>query len=192
MVNVLAAVPEFQRDMTSENTREGVAAAEASGKALGRPAALDPDQAAKVVEAFGEGTAVKALAGSTRSTRRRSAASWTLPAPASCPSCSMSSRVRPPSSSRTRRSPSTCPACSPTISPTLVTRPSGRHSAPAGPSAAARATLSTSLHRSNSTAPRCSRPPLSPPEAAERKAHRVYATRIAAATTAPCSSGAYR
>ncbi|MGW9613346.1 recombinase family protein, partial [Streptomyces diastaticus] len=62
MVNVLAAVLEFQRDMISENTREGVAAAEAAGKTLGRPAALDPDQAAKVVEAFGEGTAVKALA----------------------------------------------------------------------------------------------------------------------------------
>ncbi|MYR87187.1 recombinase family protein [Streptomyces sp. SID685] len=62
MVNVLAAVLEFQRDMISENTREGVAVAEAAGKTLGRPASLDPDQAAKVVEAFGEGTAVKALA----------------------------------------------------------------------------------------------------------------------------------
>ncbi|MFI0420784.1 recombinase family protein [Spongiactinospora sp. 9N601] len=62
MVNVLAAVLEFQRDMISESTREGVAAAEASGKTLGRPAALNQDQAAKVVEAFGEGAAVKALA----------------------------------------------------------------------------------------------------------------------------------
>ncbi|WP_405782741.1 recombinase family protein [Streptomyces sp. NBC_00859] len=62
MVNVLVAMLEFQRDMISENTREGVAAAEAAGKTLGRPAALDPDQAAQVVEAFGEGTAVKALA----------------------------------------------------------------------------------------------------------------------------------
>lgn len=62
MVSVLAAVLEFQRDMISENTREGVAAAEAAGKTLGRPAALSEDQAAKVVEAFGEGVAVKALA----------------------------------------------------------------------------------------------------------------------------------
>ncbi|MFB7935809.1 hypothetical protein [Streptomyces sp. NPDC056049] len=61
-MNVLAAVLEFQRDMISENTHEGVAATEASGKTLGRPAALDPDQAAKVVEAFSEDTAVKALA----------------------------------------------------------------------------------------------------------------------------------
>ncbi|WP_198422545.1 recombinase family protein [Streptomyces sp. QHH-9511] len=62
MVSVLAAVLEFQRDMISENTREGVAAAEAAGKTLSRPATLDPDQAAKVVETFGEGAAVKALA----------------------------------------------------------------------------------------------------------------------------------
>jgi Resolvase, N terminal domain len=62
MVSVLAAVLEFQRDMISENTREGVAAAEASGKTLGRPTTLDPDQAAAVVRAFRNGTAVKALA----------------------------------------------------------------------------------------------------------------------------------
>ncbi|WP_328923173.1 recombinase family protein [Streptomyces griseoaurantiacus] len=62
IVSVLAAVLEFQRDMISENTREGVAAAEASGKRLGRPSALDEDQAAAVVEAYREGAAVKALA----------------------------------------------------------------------------------------------------------------------------------
>ncbi|WP_440072235.1 recombinase family protein [Streptosporangium sp. OZ121] len=62
MVSVLAAVLEFQRDMISENTREGVAAAEAAGKTLGRPSALDQAQAAKVVKAFGEGAAIKALA----------------------------------------------------------------------------------------------------------------------------------
>ncbi|MDK9496156.1 recombinase family protein [Streptomyces katrae] len=37
MVSVLAAVLEFQRDMISENTREGVAAAAAAGKTLGAP-----------------------------------------------------------------------------------------------------------------------------------------------------------
>ncbi|MGW3563539.1 recombinase family protein [Streptomyces sp. NPDC000941] len=62
-VSVLAAVLEFQRNMISENTREGVAAAEASGKTLGRPSALGKDQAAEVVQAYREeGTAVKALA----------------------------------------------------------------------------------------------------------------------------------
>ncbi|MDX2748526.1 recombinase family protein [Streptomyces sp. NRRL_B-2557] len=63
VVSVLAAVLEFQRDMISENTKEGVAAAAASGKTLGRPTALDQDQAAAVVAAYTEeGTAVKALA----------------------------------------------------------------------------------------------------------------------------------
>ncbi|MFC5170631.1 recombinase family protein [Streptomyces mutomycini] len=63
MVSVLAAVLEFQRDMISENTREGIAAAAASGKTLGRPTALTEDQAADVVTAYTEqGTAVKALA----------------------------------------------------------------------------------------------------------------------------------
>ncbi|MFF5213554.1 recombinase family protein [Streptosporangium sp. NPDC000396] len=62
MVSVLTAVLEFQRDMISENTREGVAAAQASGKTLGRPAALDPGKAADVVTAYQEGAAIKALA----------------------------------------------------------------------------------------------------------------------------------
>jgi putative DNA-invertase from lambdoid prophage Rac len=62
MVSVLAAVLEFQRDMISENTREGVAAAEASGKTLGRPTALDSEQKVAVVAAYREGAAVKALA----------------------------------------------------------------------------------------------------------------------------------
>ncbi|MFD9007127.1 recombinase family protein [Streptomyces sp. NPDC059582] len=62
MVSVLAAVLEFQRDMISENTKEGVAAAEAAGKTLGRPAALDEGEVVELVEAFREGAAVKALA----------------------------------------------------------------------------------------------------------------------------------
>lgn len=62
MVSVLAAVLEFQRDLISENTKEGVAAAEASGKNLGRPATLDEGEVIEVVEAYREGAAVKALA----------------------------------------------------------------------------------------------------------------------------------
>lgn len=62
VVSVLAAVLEFQRDMISENTKEGVAAAEAAGKVLGRPAALGEEQAAAVVQAYRQGAAVKALA----------------------------------------------------------------------------------------------------------------------------------
>jgi putative DNA-invertase from lambdoid prophage Rac len=63
VVSILAAVLEFQRDLISENTKEGVAAAEASGKTLGRPAVLTEQQAADIVTAFQqEGAAVKALA----------------------------------------------------------------------------------------------------------------------------------
>ncbi|WP_254667951.1 recombinase family protein [Streptomyces griseus] len=62
VVSVLAAVLEFQRDMISENTREGVAAAAASGKTLGRPNSLSEDQAAEVLKAYRDGTAVKAPA----------------------------------------------------------------------------------------------------------------------------------
>ncbi|MFF0249952.1 recombinase family protein [Streptosporangium sandarakinum] len=62
MVSVLAAVLEFQRDMIGENTREGVAAAKAAGKTLGRPAAIDQDKAAAIVEEYRQGAAVKALA----------------------------------------------------------------------------------------------------------------------------------
>jgi DNA invertase Pin-like site-specific DNA recombinase len=62
VVSVLAAVLEFQRDMISENTKEGVAAAAAAGKTLGRPAALDHGEVVELVEAYREGTAIKALA----------------------------------------------------------------------------------------------------------------------------------
>ncbi|MEU7261660.1 recombinase family protein [Streptomyces rimosus] len=61
-VTMLAGVLEFQRDMISENTRDGVAAARAEGKTLGRPARLSTQQAADIVTAFESGTAVKALA----------------------------------------------------------------------------------------------------------------------------------
>ncbi|MEU9338883.1 recombinase family protein [Streptomyces sp. NPDC048290] len=50
-VTMLAGVLEFQRDMISENAKEGVAAAEAAGKTLGRPAVLDEGQASDAVDA---------------------------------------------------------------------------------------------------------------------------------------------
>jgi DNA invertase Pin-like site-specific DNA recombinase len=61
-VTMLAGVLEFQRDMISENTKEGVAAAAASGKTLGRPAALTADRAAEAVDAYRAGATVKGLA----------------------------------------------------------------------------------------------------------------------------------
>ncbi|MGW2681329.1 recombinase family protein [Streptomyces sp. NPDC001436] len=102
MVNVLAAVLEFQRDMISENTREGVAAAEASGKTLGRPTALDPTRPRRWSRRSAKAPRSRPSPGSTRSTRRRSAVSWTPPEPASCPSSSTSSPTQPPNSSRSR------------------------------------------------------------------------------------------
>ncbi|WP_236655477.1 recombinase family protein [Streptacidiphilus carbonis] len=61
-VTMLAGVLEFQRDMISENTKEGVAAAAASGKILGRPASLTGDRATEAVEAYRAGATVKGLA----------------------------------------------------------------------------------------------------------------------------------
>ncbi|WP_346342898.1 recombinase family protein [Streptomyces sp. SID5614] len=62
MVSVLGAVLEFQRDMISENTSQGVAAARAAGKRIGRPSAFSEKQVSDITEAFHEGAAVKALA----------------------------------------------------------------------------------------------------------------------------------
>ncbi|MFE7113116.1 recombinase family protein [Streptomyces sp. NPDC057575] len=61
-VTMLAGVLEFQRDMISENTKDGVSAARAEGKTLGRPARLSSTQATEIVRAYETGTAVKALA----------------------------------------------------------------------------------------------------------------------------------
>ncbi|CAL9677774.1 hypothetical protein SUDANB105_08085 (plasmid) [Streptomyces sp. enrichment culture] len=62
-VTMLAGVLEFQRDMISENTKDGVAAARNAGKVLGRPARLSSEQAAAIVAAYrNDGVAVKALA----------------------------------------------------------------------------------------------------------------------------------
>ncbi|MFJ7345775.1 recombinase family protein [Streptomyces sp. NPDC101110] len=62
IIQVLAAVLEFQRDLISENTKEGVATAEAAGKSLGRPAAFEPQEIEEIVEAYREGATVKGLA----------------------------------------------------------------------------------------------------------------------------------
>jgi DNA invertase Pin-like site-specific DNA recombinase len=62
IIQVLAAVLEFQRDLISENTKDGVASAEAAGKTLGRPAAFGEDQIEGIAQAYRKGAAVKALA----------------------------------------------------------------------------------------------------------------------------------
>ncbi|WP_165977889.1 bifunctional DNA primase/polymerase [Nonomuraea diastatica] len=156
-----------------------------SGKTLGRPAAIDQDKAAAIVEEYRQGAAVKALA------RRHQVAPKTIrrvldaagardlpgqparrrPTPASSIACPRWARTRP----SMRRD------CSPITCVPLVMQPSARPSPPGRPSAAATATRSAS------------RPPLALHCAAleqsaaladagptERKAHRVYAARVTA------------
>jgi DNA invertase Pin-like site-specific DNA recombinase len=60
-VTMLAGVLEFQRDMTAEDTREGIAA-EAAGRMLRRPATLDEAQAADIIDPYTKRIGVKALA----------------------------------------------------------------------------------------------------------------------------------
>ncbi|WP_259405315.1 recombinase family protein [Microbispora sp. H10830] len=132
MVSVLAAVLEFQRDMIAENTGEGVAAAKAAGKTLGRPAAFDHDKATTIVEEYRQGAAVKALARRHQVAPRPSAVSWTPPTPATCPASP--TRRRPTSASRiacprwARTRPSICRDCSPITCVPLVMKPSARPS----------------------------------------------------------------
>ena len=44
ILSVFAAIAEFERELTIERTREGVAAARRRGKRLGRPTLIDPDK----------------------------------------------------------------------------------------------------------------------------------------------------
>ncbi|MFI6663153.1 hypothetical protein ACIBL8_47655 [Streptomyces sp. NPDC050523] len=58
-VIMLAGILEFQRDMISENAKEGVAAAEASGKTFGPPPSVEKNQAADAMKAYREDAAVE-------------------------------------------------------------------------------------------------------------------------------------
>ena len=49
-MNVINAVVQFEHDLLIERTLSGLARAKASGKPLGRPAALSKDQQAEVKE----------------------------------------------------------------------------------------------------------------------------------------------
>ena len=61
-MNVIIAVADFERDLLIERTQAGLQRAKADGKALGRPAALTPDQQAEVVRKRSEGVSLGALA----------------------------------------------------------------------------------------------------------------------------------
>ena len=62
-MGVLAAVAEFERDLLIERTQSGLARAKASGKALGRPARLNDQQRAAILEKRRAGGSLAQIAG---------------------------------------------------------------------------------------------------------------------------------
>lgn len=61
-MGVINAVAEFERDLLIERTQSGLARARASGKALGRPAALSSEAQQQIVQRRKEGVSLGALA----------------------------------------------------------------------------------------------------------------------------------
>jgi len=61
-MGVIAAVAEFERDLLIERTQAGLSRAKATGKVLGRPAALSTEQQAVVREKRSQGVSLGALA----------------------------------------------------------------------------------------------------------------------------------
>lgn len=61
-MTVISAVAEFERDLLIERTQAGLARAKGQGKALGRPAALTPDQQQAVLAGRAEGLSLGVLA----------------------------------------------------------------------------------------------------------------------------------
>lgn len=73
-MQVLSAVAEFERDLLIERPNEGIARAEAEGKAMGRPCALSAKQQSQVMAGLAGGSSVAALArqyGTSRQTIMR-------------------------------------------------------------------------------------------------------------------------
>jgi putative DNA-invertase from lambdoid prophage Rac len=62
MLTMLAAVAEMERDMLVERTQAGLARAKAQGKTLGRRPKTTPEQRAAMIEGYGRGESVSALA----------------------------------------------------------------------------------------------------------------------------------
>ena len=61
-MNVINAVAQFERDLLIERTQSGLARVKASGKPLGRPSALTPDQQAQVKDLLQNGVSISAIA----------------------------------------------------------------------------------------------------------------------------------
>lgn len=69
-MGVIAAVAEFERDLLIERTQSGLARAKAAGKVLGRPPALDAQQAGKVIALLRSGESVAAVARTLKTSRQ--------------------------------------------------------------------------------------------------------------------------
>lgn len=61
-MGVLNAVAEFERDLLIERTQAGLSRAKAQGKALGRPAALSPEDQRAILQRRSEGVSLGVLA----------------------------------------------------------------------------------------------------------------------------------
>lgn len=73
-MGVIGAVAQFERDLLIERTQSGLARAKASGKPLGRPAALSIDQQVQVRDRIAQGETISAIArdlGTSRQTIMR-------------------------------------------------------------------------------------------------------------------------
>lgn len=62
VMQVIAAMAEFERDLLIERTQAGLARAKAEGKVVGRPSSLRPKQAEEVRQRLTQGESVAALA----------------------------------------------------------------------------------------------------------------------------------
>lgn len=69
-MGVLAAVAEFERDLLVERTQSGLARAKAAGKALGRPQALNEEQARAACEKLSGGVSIAAVAREFKTSRQ--------------------------------------------------------------------------------------------------------------------------
>lgn len=62
IINVMAALAEWERDLLIQRTKEGVAHARAQGRVGGRKPKLTPDQESKVVKLIESGDTIKSVA----------------------------------------------------------------------------------------------------------------------------------
>ena len=61
LFNILGSFAEFERELIKERQREGIAAAKARGKHMGRPSRLNNDRKAEIVRKHQDGASVSAL-----------------------------------------------------------------------------------------------------------------------------------